>query len=89
MAHLYTGIEMKFSTRCYSPQRHKGILMNIYIEEKLAQQRQHEMLRAAQQRRLANVVTARLPAQPFALRTHLGDLFIAARQGLKALANAF
>jgi hypothetical protein len=62
--------------------------MNIYIEEKLAQQRQHEMLRSAQQRRLANVVTARLSAQSFTLHTHLGDLFIAVRRGLKALANA-
>jgi hypothetical protein len=61
--------------------------MNIYIEEKLAQERRREMLRTVEQRHLANVVNARLPARYFAQRVRFGDLLIAIGRELKALQN--
>ena len=63
-------------------------MFNPILGELVARERYNDYRRQAEQRRLANEVIARQPADRFDLRASLGNLLIAGRHLFKALAHA-
>ena len=63
-------------------------MFNPILSEMIAHEQYKDLLRQAEQSRLANAVIGRQPAYRFDLRTSLGNLVIAGRHLFKALARA-